>query len=100
MENELAVARLACADMVAAAAAGEPSPNATNRIMIGRTRVASAAIRTVDKAMEVLSGSALYGNIGLEHLFRDVQGARYHPPQQKAQHRYAGRLALRLDIDG
>jgi alkylation response protein AidB-like acyl-CoA dehydrogenase len=100
MENELAVARLARADMVAASVNGEPNQNTTNRIMIGRTLVGGAAIRTVVKAMELLSGAALYRNVGLERLFRDVQGARYHPLQQKAQHRYAGRLAFGLDING
>src|SRR6185295_6225051 len=74
MENELAVARLAHADMVAIAATGEVGPETTNRIMIGRTLVGSAAIRTVEKAMEVLGGTALYRSVGLERLFRDVQG--------------------------
>jgi len=87
------------ADMVAIAATGEVGPETTNRIMIGRTLVGSAAIRTVDKAMEVLGGTGLYRSVGLERLFRDVQGARYHPLQQKAQQRHAGRLALGLDID-
>ncbi len=100
MENELATARLAHADMVATAANAEPGPETTNRIMIGRTLAGRAAIRTVDKAMEVLSGAALYRATGLERLFRDVQGARYHPLQEKPQHRYAGRLALGFDIDG
>jgi acyl-CoA dehydrogenase len=47
-----------------------------------------------------VSGAALYHSTGLERLFRDVQGARYHPLQEKAQQRYAGRMALGLDIDG
>jgi len=36
----------------------------------------------------------------LERRFRDVQAARFHPLQEKAQLRYAGRMALGLDIDG
>jgi acyl-CoA dehydrogenase len=100
MENELAAARLAHADMVTTVVTGEAGAEATNRIMIGRTLAGRAAIRTVDRAMEVVGGSALYRNVGLERLFRDVQGARYHPLQEKAQHRYAGRMALGLDIDG
>jgi acyl-CoA dehydrogenase len=100
MENELATARLALADMVAAGADAAPGPETTNRIMTGRTLTGRGALRTVDKAMEIVSGAALYRNIGLERLFRDVQGARYHPLQEKAQQRYAGRMALGLDIDG
>ena len=100
MENELAIARLVHADMVAIAAKGEVGPDTTNRIMIGRTLAGGAAMRAVEKAMEVLGGAALYRSIGLERLFRDVQGARYHPLQLKAQHHYTGRLALGLNIDG
>jgi alkylation response protein AidB-like acyl-CoA dehydrogenase len=100
MENELATARLAHADMVATTATAEPGADTTNRIMIGRTIVGRAVIRTVEKPMEVLGGAALYRNVGLERLFRDVQGARYHPLQEKAQHKYAGRIALGFDIDG
>jgi acyl-CoA dehydrogenase len=33
-------------------------------------------------------------------MFRDVQGARYHPLQAKPQILYAGRMALGLDVDG
>ena len=46
------------------------------------------------------AAAAFYRSVGLERLFRDVQGARYHPLQEKVQLRYAGRLALGLDIDG
>jgi acyl-CoA dehydrogenase len=61
---------------------------------------AQGAIRTVERAMEVAGGAGFYRELGLERAFRDVQGARYHPLQEKAQLRYAGRLALGLDIDG
>lgn len=36
----------------------------------------------------------------LERLFRDVQGARYHPVRGGDQRRYAGRLALGVDVNG
>jgi acyl-CoA dehydrogenase len=58
------------------------------------------AIRTVERAMEAAGGASFYRRIGLERAFRDVQGARFHPLQEKPQLRYAGRLALSLDIDG
>lgn len=100
MENELAAARVAHADMVATAASSEPGPATTNRIAIGRTLTGRAAIRTVERALEVAGGAAMFRSAGLERLFRDVQGARYHPMQEKSQLRYSGRLALGLDIDG
>lgn len=100
MDNELATARLAIQDMIACAADSQPGPETTNRIMIGRTLAGRAAIRTVEKAMEVAGGASFYRAVGLERAFRDVQAARYHPLQEKAQHRYTGRMALGLDIDG
>ena len=100
METELAAARLALADMLACAASEEPGPAATSRVMTGRTLVARAAIRTVEKAMEAAGGQGFYRKTGLERIFRDVQAARYHPLQEKAQARLAGRVALGLHIDG
>jgi alkylation response protein AidB-like acyl-CoA dehydrogenase len=100
MENELAAARFAHRDMLDAAAAAKPGEQATNRVMIGRAILARSAIRSVEKAMEVVGGAAFYRNVGLERRFRDVQAARFHPLQEKPQLRYAGRIALGLDIDG
>jgi alkylation response protein AidB-like acyl-CoA dehydrogenase len=100
MENELAAADMALESMVATAASARPGPETTKRVTTARTLCGRAAIRTVDKAMEITGGGSFYRTLGLERLFRDVQGARYHPLQEKFQLRYAGRLALGLDIDG
>jgi hypothetical protein len=40
-----------------------------------------------------------YRRLGLERLFRDIQGARYHQVREPAQALYAGRLALGLDVN-
>ncbi len=100
MENELAVARLALADMIAAASQNQPGPVVTNRVFTNRTLVARSAIATVEQAMQVAGGSAFYRGNGLERLFRDVQAARYHPLQEGVQRELAARVALGLDIDG
>jgi alkylation response protein AidB-like acyl-CoA dehydrogenase len=100
MENELATARFAHRDMLEAAATEEPGEHATNRVMTGRTILARAAVGAVGKAMEVAGGAAFYRKLGLERRFRDVQAARFHLLQEKAQLRYGGRFALGLDIDG
>jgi acyl-CoA dehydrogenase len=87
-------------DMVEAADGCEqPGPETTNRIIVARTLVGRAVIRAVEKAMEAVGGSSFYRAAGLERLFRDIQGARFHRPQQRAQLRFTGRLALGLDID-
>ncbi len=101
IENELTAARLAHRDMVdAAQGCDDPGPATSNRIMIARTLVGRAATRVVDKAMEAVGGSSFYRAAGLERLFRDVQGARFHRPQERTQHQFSGRLALGLEIDG
>jgi alkylation response protein AidB-like acyl-CoA dehydrogenase len=53
----------------------------------------------VEKALEVAGGASFYRGLGLERLFRDVQGARFHPLQEKRQLRHSGRFALGLDVD-
>jgi acyl-CoA dehydrogenase len=100
MENELAAARLALRSMVDNATSPRFSTATTNVAMMGRTLAGRHAIRTVEKAMEVAGGASFFRSLGLERMFRDVQGARFHPLQEKPQLLYAGRMALGLDVDG
>jgi hypothetical protein len=58
MINELAVAQLALADMIAAAATNNPGFPITNRVFIGRTLVARGVLATVDFAMQAAGGAA------------------------------------------
>jgi alkylation response protein AidB-like acyl-CoA dehydrogenase len=100
MENELAAARLAHRDVVEAAdRCEEPGAETTNRMSIGRTLVGRAVTRVAEKAMEAAGGSSFYRAAGLERLFRDIQGARFHRPQARTQTSFSGRLALGLGID-
>jgi alkylation response protein AidB-like acyl-CoA dehydrogenase len=100
MENELATARMALRHMIDAASTSSVGAETTNEVLIGRTLAGRAAIRTVEKAMEVVGGASFYRALGLERLFRDVQGARFHPLQEKPQQIYSGRLALGQDVNG
>jgi alkylation response protein AidB-like acyl-CoA dehydrogenase len=99
MENNLALARVVHRDMVQAVETGVPGMEITNRIWIGRTLVGRAAISVVEKAMEVAGGSSFFRTSGIERLFRDVQGARFHRPQERAQLRFSGRYALGMAVD-
>jgi acyl-CoA dehydrogenase len=99
MENELHAARLALGDMIANAAAPSFGPATTDRAMKGRTLAGRHAIDTVERALEAAGGASFYRATGLERLFRDVQGARFHPLQSGPQSLYAGRMALGLDLD-
>ena len=70
-------------------------------VMLGaaRTGAGRAAIRTVEAAMEVAAGAGFDRDLDLERLFRDVQGARYHPVRGSGQLAYTGRVALGLDVN-
>ena len=100
LENELALARMAHRDMVeTAATCEEPGSETSNRIFIARTLVGRAVTRVAEKAMELAGGAAFYRAAGLERLFRDLQGARFHRPQERMQFALTGRLALGLGFE-
>lgn len=99
METSLHAARLARNGMLATVAAGAPSAESINEVMIGRQLVERSAIRTVELAMEAAGGAGFYRAQGLERRFRDIQAARYHPLQAGPQAEYAGAMSLGLPID-
>ncbi|MBM4406759.1 MAG: acyl-CoA dehydrogenase [Chloroflexi bacterium] len=75
----------------------QPSLEISDRILRYRTGAGRAAIRTVDKAIEAVGGSAYFRSMGLERCFRDVQGVRFHPLQERKQYLFTGRAALGLE---
>jgi alkylation response protein AidB-like acyl-CoA dehydrogenase len=99
MEDELLTARLTVRHMVDTADTDRLGPETTNQMLMGRTVAARAAVRAVDKAMEVAGGGGFYRALGLERLFRDIQAARYHPLHDKPQALFTGRFALGVDVN-
>lgn len=97
LDNELMAAKLALQHMISTAVISQPSFETTNQVMAGRSLVAKAVLNVADLAMEIAGGSAFYRKLGLERLFRDVQGVRYHPLREEAQRKLAGQLALGWD---
>jgi alkylation response protein AidB-like acyl-CoA dehydrogenase len=100
MDTDLAGARVAHRDMVEAAFTLEPGSDTSNRVFIDRTLVGRGVLRVAERAMEAAGGGAFYRAAGLERLLRDIQGVRYHRPQERMQVRYTGELALGLDPSG
>jgi alkylation response protein AidB-like acyl-CoA dehydrogenase len=98
LENEMMAANLAIGHMISIASTSQPGFDTTNQIMTGRTLVAKAALNVLDLAMEIAGGSAFYRKLGLEKLFRDVQGVRYHPLREEAQRKLSGQMALGWDL--
>jgi acyl-CoA dehydrogenase len=100
METELMSARMACDSLVAFSETATPDAATTNTVFMHRSLIGHSVIRTVDRAMEVVGGAGYFRRLGLERVFRDVQGARFHPLTPSVQRTLAGRSALGLPIDG
>lgn len=98
MENQLEWARIAHADWVTFCKSAQPGPATTSKSMINRTLVARGVLGAVDAAMDVAGGAAFFRANGLERLFRDAQGARYHPLQEGLQKALSARVALGMEI--
>jgi acyl-CoA dehydrogenase len=100
LDTELAATRIALDSLVAFSEFAEPGPATTSTIFTYRALVERGARKTVDLALEVAGGMSYHRRNGLERLFRDIQGARFHPLPAYQQRRLAGRIALGLPIDG
>lgn len=97
MENQLAAAQSLHASWTAFGAASQPSLAATSRSVIFRTLVGRAVLATVEAAMNVAGGASFFRANGIERLFRDAQGARYHPLQEGLQKVVTARAALGIE---
>jgi alkylation response protein AidB-like acyl-CoA dehydrogenase len=79
VENALLEARLAHAHALTIAEEWAPGPETTSAAMQCRQLIGKAAIRTVEKSLELAGGSAFYRRNEIERMFRDIQAARFHP---------------------
>jgi len=97
MNNDLVAAEIQLNDMLRIANNYdfEPIDQNGHDILTRKTNVANAAIRVVTKAMEIVGGEGFFREFGLERLFRDVQGARYHPLAESDQVKFSGEYLLR-----
>ena len=102
LENALTTAQMAFREMIELANGFDFEPNTerANRVLVRKTIAANACIATVNKAVELVGGSALFRNVGIERLWRDVQGAPFHPLPEKKQLAFTGRVALGLSPVG
>jgi len=99
MENELTTAQLAVGRMIEMTATLQPSAATTAEMMRCRAILGRSSRAAVDKAMELAGGNSFYRANKLEKLFRDIQGVRFHPMQDKPQAVLVGRHALGLPFD-
>jgi acyl-CoA dehydrogenase len=99
MENEVAAAQIALGKMIDLAMTAQPGAQTSIETMHCRALLGRSTRAAVDKAMELSGGGSFFRTARLERLFRDVQGVRFHPLQDKPQTVLAGRHALGLLLD-
>jgi alkylation response protein AidB-like acyl-CoA dehydrogenase len=99
MDTQLAHAQLAVEGMVRLANDYdfEPALELSNRMYLYKNLATRACLATVEKAMEAAGGASFFRKHGLERLFRDIQGMRFHPWQEKRQYFFSGKIALGLE---
>lgn len=87
LHNELNAARIQVKEMIQLVAefTFEATYDLAQTILSLKTNVAEACVGVVTRAMAIAGGPGYYEVYGLEKLFRDVQGANYHPLQKKEQ---------------
>lgn len=95
MNNTLLSARTQWEAMVALADNINFKPSTVTVDMIGlKTNVSDACIQTVKEGMEAIGGQSFYRKNTLERLFRDVQGAQFHPLPTWDQYQFTGEKLL------
>ncbi len=94
--NQLSQAQVHWKDMVRIANDYDFQPTDTNghAVLSRKTNVAHACIAVVNQAMEIVGGQGFFRNFGLERLFRDVQGVKYHPLNEHDQRVFLGNYLL------
>ena len=102
MNNSLTAARVQWQDMVRIANNYdfEAIDQNAQDILSRKVNVANACIDTVSKAMSIVGGPGFYRRFGLERLFRDVQGANFHPLPEKNQQIFSGEYILNTNSKG
>ena len=97
LNNELTIAEIALNDMLRINNNFDfnPTDACGHLILTRKSIVAEFVIKVVSEAMDIVGGQAFYREMGLEKLFRDVQGARYHPIYKADQLQFSGNYLLR-----
>jgi alkylation response protein AidB-like acyl-CoA dehydrogenase len=102
LENALAIAQMAFRELIENCNEYDFAPvvERPNYALIRKTIMTNAVQTTVDKALEVVGGGALFRRNELERLLRDIKGAPFHPLPEKKQVLFSARVALGLDPVG
>jgi alkylation response protein AidB-like acyl-CoA dehydrogenase len=75
-------------------------PASSIEVFSAKWRAATAAIKVVDLACEVVGGASFSRRHELERLSRDVRAARFHPGTDAYTHEVIGKALLAVDMNG
>ncbi|MEM7119555.1 MAG: acyl-CoA dehydrogenase family protein [Chloroflexota bacterium] len=97
LNNELTIAEMALNDMLRINNNFDfvPTDACGHLILTRKSVVAESVVSVVSQALDIVGGQAFYRQHALEKLFRDAQGARYHPIYKADQHLFSGNYLLR-----
>lgn len=99
LENERAVVDMAWRSMVERTNDYDfaPTLEVADAQLVRKTIMANAAVRAVEKAIEICGGRGFFRRFGLERLLRDIHAAPFHPLPEKKQVHFTGMIAMGLD---
>jgi len=99
MNNQLATAQLAMADMVRLNGnhTFTPSDLLSSDILTRKTIAAEAVKATVELAADIVGGPGFFRGNPIERIIRDIRAVHFHPLPHRRQYAFSGRIALDLD---
>ena len=74
-----------------------PSNQLASDILARKTLAATAIMKTVELAAEILGGAGFFKGHPMERIQRDVKACHFHPLPYRRQYEFSGRTCLGLD---
>ena len=74
-----------------------PSNELASDTLVRKTLVATAVMKTVELAAEIVGGAGFFKGHPMERIQRDVKACHFHPLPYRRQHEFSGRIKLGLD---
>ena len=78
---------------------GVQHPDWPVKIVAAKYHAVEGAFAIVDRALDLLGGSAMFKCHELERLFRDCRAGRFHPANSALTHEFASKLILGISPD-
>ena len=78
----------------------EPTDDLASETLARKTLVATAVMKTVELAAEIVGGAGFFKGHPMERIQRDVKACHFHPLPYRRQFEFSGRVRLGLDPVG